>query len=194
MVPAAVMAEIAALASAHGVGVHLDGARLWNASVASGTSMAELAAPATTLMCCLSKGLCAPVGSVLAGDAAAMAEARDHRQRLGGGMRQAGIIAAAGIVAMRDMVDRLADDHRRATAIADAVTERWPDAAPERRGAVGTNIVTFPHDAPDTLLAYLAAEGVRGGTIAPGIVRLVTHHDVDDDDLERVRKAIAGAP
>ena len=194
VVPRATMAAVAALASAHGVGVHLDGARLWNASVASGASLAELAAPATTLMCCLSKGLCAPVGSLLAGDAAAMAEARDHRQRLGGGMRQAGIIAAAGIVAMRDMVDRLADDHRRARVVADAVTERWPDAGPERRGAVETNIVTFPHDAPDTLLAYLEAEGVRAGTIAPGIVRFVTHHDVDDDDLERVRKAIAGAP
>lgn len=194
IVPAETIAAIASTAATAGVGVHLDGARLWNASAASGVAMAAYAAPATTVMCCLSKGLCAPVGSLLAGSAAVIDEARGHRQRLGGGMRQAGIIAAAGIVAMREMFDRLADDHRRAALIADAVTERWPDSAPESRGAVATNIVTFPHDGSDRLIAHLESEGVRAGTIAPGVVRLVTHHDVDDDDVERVRKAIAGAP
>ena len=194
VVPVESIRRVADVASRAGVSVHLDGARLWNAEVASGTSMAVFAAPVTTVMCCLSKGLCAPVGSLLAGAAGAIDEARAHRQRLGGGMRQAGIIAAAGIVAMRDMIERLADDHRRAAVVADAVTERWPGAAPERRGAVRTNIVTFTHAATDQLIEYFAAEGVLAGTIAPGVVRFVTHHDVDDDDLERVRKAIAGAP
>ncbi|GAC1321666.1 MAG: GntG family PLP-dependent aldolase [Acidimicrobiales bacterium] len=194
VVPVESIAAIAAIATPAGVAVHLDGARLWNASVSSGTSMAAFAAPATTVMCCLSKGLCAPVGSLLAGGADLVAEARAHRQRLGGGMRQAGIIAAAGILAMGEMIERLVDDHRRATVVASAVAERWPGSAPERRGAVATNIVTFPSDAPARLIAHLEAEGVRAGTIAPGVERFVTHRDVDDDDLERVRKAIASAP
>ena len=194
VVPVDAIAGVAATAASAGVAVHLDGARLWNASVSSGTPLATFAAPATTVMCCLSKGLCAPVGSLLAGDADLVAEARAHRQRLGGGMRQAGIIAAAGIVAIRDMVERLADDHRRAAVIAAAVADRWPGSAPECRGVVATNIVTFPHDAPERLIAHLEAEGVRAGTIAPGVVRFVTHRDIDDDDLERVRKSLASAP
>ena len=86
------------------------------------------AARATTVMCCLSKGLCAPVGSLLAGPADVIAAARDERQRLGGGMRQAGVIAAPGLVALRTMIDRLADDHVHARLLAEAVAERWPDA------------------------------------------------------------------
>src|ERR1700686_828042 len=116
---------ITALA-AKGLRTHLDGARLWNAEVASGISAAEFCEPVTTVMCCLSKGLCAPVGSLLAGPLDLIDEAREHRQRLGGGMRQAGVIAAAGLVALRTMVERLADDHRRARVLADAVGERWP--------------------------------------------------------------------
>ena len=144
-------------------------------------------------MCCLSKGLCAPVGSLLAGPAGVMAEARNERARLGGGMRQAGVIAAAGLVALRTMVERLADDHRRAQRLALAVAERWPDAGC-RPEAVRTNIVTFrPPDATD-VLAHLEAEGIRGATIAPGTVRLVTHHDVGDEDIERACKVLAGVP
>jgi threonine aldolase len=93
--------------------LHLDGARLFNASVASGQSLAELAAPATTVMSCLSKGLCAPVGSLLAGSLSLMAAGRIERKRLGGAMRQVGILAAAGLVALDTMVERLAEDHRR---------------------------------------------------------------------------------
>src|SRR5207245_7379318 len=102
------------------------GARLFNAEVATGTLAAEYAAGATTVMCCLSKGLCAPVGSLLAASSDVMAGARAERQRLGGGMRQAGVIAAAGLVALQTMVERLADDHRRARRMAEAVAERWP--------------------------------------------------------------------
>src|SRR3954469_20283360 len=142
-----------------GLPVHLDGARLFHAEVATGTTAADYAAPATTVMCCLSKGLCAPVGSLLAGPDDVMAAARAERQRLGGGMRQAGVIAAAGLVALRTMVERLADDPARARRLAEAVAERWPDGGcdPEQ---VRTNVVTWRH--PDALgiVAHLGAEGV----------------------------------
>jgi threonine aldolase len=181
------------VAEEHDVPVHMDGARLFHAVVASGTSAADYASTATTVMSCLSKGLCAPVGSMLAGPADVMAEARGERQRLGGGMRQAGVIAAAGLVALRTMVDRLADDHRRAARLAEAVADRWPDSGCDP-SAVRTNIVTFSHDAPGKLIDHLDSEGVRAGTIAPGIVRLVTHHDVDDGGIERAVSALASAP
>jgi threonine aldolase len=176
-----------------GLPVHLDGARLFNAEVATGVAAAVYAGAAVTVMCCLSKGLCAPVGSLLAGPADVMAAAREERQRLGGGMRQAGVIAAAGLVALQTMVERLADDHRRARRLAEAVADRWPDAGvdPQR---ITTNIVTFPHAEPDELCEHLRAEGVLAGTIGPGVVRLVTHHDVDDDGVERACKALAAAP
>ncbi|HEX2039483.1 MAG TPA: threonine aldolase family protein [Acidimicrobiales bacterium] len=170
--------------------VHLDGARLFNAEVATGTSAAECAAAATTVMCCLSKGLCAPVGSLLAGPADVIEAARGERQRLGGGMRQAGILAAAGLVALRTMVDRLADDHARARRLAEAVAERWPDGGcdPER---IRTNVVTWSHPRARAVLEHFAANGVLAGTIAPGVLRLVTHHDVDDADVDAVGKVIA---
>ncbi|MGH9177416.1 MAG: threonine aldolase family protein [Acidimicrobiales bacterium] len=173
--------------------VHMDGARLFNAEVATGVAAADFAAEATTVMSCLSKGLCAPVGSVLAGPAGVIDEARLERQRLGGGMRQAGVLAAAGLVALRTMVERLVDDHARARRLAEAVAERWPEAGcdPAR---IRTNIVTWRHRAPQALLAHLAAEGVLAGTIAPGVVRLVTHHDVDDEGVARAAKALVAAP
>jgi threonine aldolase len=176
-----------------GLPIHLDGARLFNAEVATGVAAADYAGAAVTVMCCLSKGLSAPVGSMLAGPADVMAAARGERQRLGGGMRQAGVLAAAGLVALTTMVERLADDHRRARRLATAVAERWSDAGvdPER---IRTNIVTFPHGEPDELCDHLRAEGVLAGTIAPGVVRLVTHKDVDDDAVDRARKALAAAP
>jgi len=176
-----------------GLPVHLDGARLFNAEVATGVAAADYAGAAVTVMCCLSKGLCAPVGSLLAGPADVMAAAREERQRLGGGMRQAGVIAAAGLVALTTMVDRLADDHRRARRLAEAVADRWPGAGVEPQ-RVTTNIVTFPHPQPDELCDHLRGEGVLAGTIAPGVMRLVTHHDVDNDGVERAMKALAAAP
>jgi len=189
VIPAATIATLAGL----GLTTHLDGARLWNAAVASGTSVAAFSRPVTTVMCCLSKGLCAPVGSLLAGPVDVIDEARAQRQRLGGGMRQAGVIAAAGLVALRSMVERLADDHRRARVLADAVAERWPDTRPSME-RVATNIVTFPHADAGGLCTHLGRHGVLAGTIAPGVMRLVTHHDVDDAGIERARVAIASAP
>jgi len=191
--PLARMEAVAAAAGRARLPVHLDGARLFNAEVATGTPAAAYAACATTVMCCLSKGLGAPVGSVLAGPAEVIDAARGERQRLGGGMRQAGVVAAAGLVALAIMVERLAEDHVRARRLADAVADRWPDGGCDP-SAVRTNVVTWrPPDVAATL-AYLSAEGVRAGTIAPGVMRVVTHHDVDDTGLERAVVALAGAP
>jgi threonine aldolase len=173
-----------------GVPVHLDGARLFNAAVATGIPPARWGGLATTVTSCLSKGLGAPVGSLLAGPAELMARARLERKRLGGGMRQVGVLAAAGIVALETMVDRLADDHERARRLGEAVAERWPDASTE----VATNVVVFSHPDPVALLAYLAEEGVHAVTLGPGVVRLVTHVDVDDDGIEQAVAAIRKAP
>lgn len=183
------LAEVASC----GVPMHLDGARLFNAEVATGVPVAEIAAPATTVMCCLSKGLAAPVGSLLAGPADLVAAARGERKRLGGAMRQAGIIAAAGLVGLQEMVERLADDHTRARTLAEAVAERWPnaDVHPE---TVQTNIVLFDHPDAPALLGHLASHGVRAGTIAPGVVRLMTHLDVSDEGVERAVGALRTAP
>ncbi|MHB1911416.1 MAG: threonine aldolase family protein [Acidimicrobiales bacterium] len=181
------------VAATAGLPVHMDGARLFNASVATGIDPGTYAGRATTVMCCLSKGLCAPVGSLLAGPSDLMAEARLLRSGLGGGMRQAGILAAAGLVALEAMVERLAEDHDRARRLAEAVSERWPDSGcrPER---IVTNVVTFHHAAPRAVIDHLAAAGILVGTIAPGVVRLVTHHDVDDQGISRAVKALADAP
>lgn len=172
--------------------MHMDGARLFNAQVATTIPAAAYAATATTVMSCLSKGLCAPVGSVLAGPEDVIAAARVERQRLGGGMRQAGVIAAAGLVALEEMVERLADDHRRARRLAEAVSERWPRGGCDPE-SVCTNIVVFRHDDTGGVLAHLRAAGILAGTIAPGVVRLMTHHDVDDPGIERALVAIASA-
>jgi len=178
--------------AAEGVPIHMDGARLFNAEVATGVPAADMAAPATTVMCCLSKGLCAPVGSVLAGPDDVIAEGRLARKRLGGGMRQAGVLAAPGLVALGEMTERLGEDHERAARLADAVAQRWPGSLdPER---VRTNIVTFTHGEPDKLLAHLEEKGVLAHAIAPGTVRFVTHRDVDDAGVARAIGALADAP
>ena len=186
------MEAVAAAARAGGLRIHLDGARLFNAEAATGTSAASYAALADTVMCCLSKGLCAPVGSVLAGSVPDMERARLERQRLGGGMRQAGVIAAPGIVALETMIDRLRDDHSRARRLAEAVADRWPEFGSPAQ--VETNIVIWPHPDTASLLAHFESEGILAGTVAPGVLRLVTHNDIDDDGVDRAAKAISTAP
>jgi threonine aldolase len=181
---------VAAAARRHGLPVHCDGARLFNAAVALGVEAAALAAPVDTVMFCLSKGLAAPVGSMLAGPADVIAVARVERARLGGGMRQAGVIAAAGIGALTEMVDRLADDHDRARRLAEALAERFPGSVDP--AGVRTNIVCLAASAlPASFLDDLAVAGVRAGTIDQATVRLMTHKDVDDADLDRALSAIA---
>jgi threonine aldolase len=189
------MQTLCGIARSGGVRVHVDGARIWNAAIALDASPAALCGPADTVMFCLSKGLAAPVGSVLCGAADVISEARAQRARLGGGMRQAGVIAAAGVVALETMVERLVDDHARARRLADALAERWPHSVDPN--TVRTNIVcaSVAH-LPDDFVDRLAAHGVLGGTIDPRTVRLVTHKDVDDaavarviDVLDRLHKA-----
>lgn len=178
------MKTLCAAAHAGDVRVHVDGARIWNAAIALDTPPKDLVAGADTVMFCLSKGLSAPVGSLLCGPAAVIADARLHRQRFGGGMRQAGIIAAAGIVALETMVERLADDHARARRLAEAIAQAWPGSVdPE---AVRTNIVCADlHALPDTFVERLGEAGVQCGTIDPRTVRFVTHKDVDDAAIDR---------
>jgi threonine aldolase len=191
--PWTLSALAAVLEAAGPVPVHMDGARLFNAEAATGVGAAQWAAGVTTVMCCLSKGLCAPVGSLLAGEQDVIEAARLARKRLGGGMRQAGVLAAPGLVALRDMTERLPEDHRRAARLAEAVATRWPGCGLDP-GSVRTNIVTFDHPEPDKLLAYLEDRGVLAHAIAPGVVRFVTHHDVGDQGIEQVLAALADAP
>ncbi|MGH9041066.1 MAG: threonine aldolase family protein [Acidimicrobiia bacterium] len=187
--PAAYVESLAAAAARHGLPLHCDGARIFNAAVALAVPAAELVAPAGTVMFCLSKGLAAPVGSLLAGPAAVIEAARDVRARLGGGMRQAGVIAAAGVVALETMVERLAEDHARARRLAAALADRFPGSVDPTD--VLTNIVcASAADLPTALLERLAAMGVRAGTIDQATVRFVTHKDVDDADLDRTIAAL----
>jgi threonine aldolase len=180
-----------AAVAAVGLPVHLDGARLWNAAVASRTTVAERAAHATTVTCCVSKGLGAPVGSLLAGPADLVRRARVERKRLGGGMRQVGILAAAGLVAL-ERVERLADDHARARTLARAAADRWPGSVD--LALVQTNIVRIETTDPAALLAHLDAAGILAVPASSTSVRLVTHADVEDDDVARAVAAMESAP
>ena len=165
------------LARANRLGLHLDGARLWNAHVATGTPLAELAAGFDTVSVCLSKGLGAPVGSVLVASADRIAEARVWRKRYGAGMRQVGILAAAGLYALEHHVARLADDHARASRIADAL---GADPA-----TVQTNIVVLDVAEAPSVAQRAAAQGVLVSALGPRFLRLVTHLDLDSDGAER---------
>jgi threonine aldolase len=176
------METLCGLARAGGLRVHVDGARIWNAAIALGVAPSELVAPADTVMFCLSKGLSAPVGSLLCGPADVITQARAYRSRWGGGMRQAGVIAAAGIVALETMVERLAEDHTRARRLADAIAQRWPGSVDPAQ--VHTNIVCADlRLLPEGIIERLGALGVRTGTLDPRTFRVVTHKDVDDDAI-----------
>jgi threonine aldolase len=165
-----------------GVRVHLDGARLWNAHVTTGVPLAEYAAQADTVSVCLSKGLGAPVGSLVVGSGAAIDEARIWRKRLGGGMRQAGILGAAGLYALDHHVARLAQDHARARRFAQACADAAPGCVDP--GTVETNIVMLDVGAvgwPAGRLVERALDrGVRGYAAGPSMARFVWHLDVDD--------------
>jgi threonine aldolase len=173
-------------ASRRGVPVHMDGARMWNAVAATGISGADYAACAETVSFCLSKGLCAPVGSVLCGPEEFLARARFVRKRLGGGMRQSGVLAAAGLVALREMRERLAEDHVRARRIAESLAS-LPGFEVDL-AAVQTNIVFVRLETldPARIVEEAAAETIRLYATGPRQIRLVTHHDVDDDDVDRL--------
>jgi threonine aldolase len=180
--PAEQVAAVQKLARDHNLGLHLDGARLWNAHVATGTPLAELAAGFDTVSVCLSKGLGAPIGSVLASTADRIAEARVWRKRYGAGMRQVGILAAAGLYALENHIARLADDHARAGRLGEAL---GADPA-----TIETNIVVLNvADAPSVATGG-APEGVLVSALGPRFLRLVTHLDVDDDGIEHAIKVL----
>ncbi|HEY8148736.1 MAG TPA: GntG family PLP-dependent aldolase [Vicinamibacteria bacterium] len=175
----------AAIAAAHdtGVPVHVDGARLWNAAVALGAPLASLVAGADAAMVTLSKGLCAPAGSVLVSSRARIEEARRVRKQLGGGMRQVGILAAAGLVGVETMVGRLAEDHVNAALLAEALAGcPGVRVRPERTNIVVAELAQ--RSAPD-LAADLAGRGVLVSVMDARTLRVVTHHDVDADACAR---------
>jgi threonine aldolase len=157
--------------------VHLDGARLWNAHVATGTPLADYGRIADVMAVCLSKGLGAPIGSLMVGSDDAIVEARVRRKRMGGGMRQVGVLAAAGAYALDHHVDRLADDHAHARLLGEAL---GLDPA-----EVDTNIVVVDRPDAAAFVAAAAEQGVRIATVGPRTVRLVTHLDVTRDDADR---------
>jgi len=181
------MTELIDVARRHGIAVHLDGARVHNAAAALGVTAAHLARGCDTIMFCFSKGLAAPVGSILIGDADAMTEARRIRKLFGGGMRQAGILAAAALVALDDMLPRLAEDHVTAARLAQIVAEA-PGVILDP-STVETNIVFFAlaDDAPlgaGELAARLREEGVLVHALGPSRVRMVTHYEISMADVE----------
>ncbi len=190
--PLAVMEEVWAGAREAGLPVHLDGARVFNAAVALGISVAKLTSGFDTVMFCLSKGLGAPVGSMLVGSRKAIKQARIHRKALGGGMRQAGILAAAGLIALHEMPKRLHEDHANACLLADAVAAQ-SEAAEIDLESVQTNIVIFklrgkePGTAGDAaaFCAALKEKGVLVSAIGPHSIRFVTHYDVDRAACEK---------
>ncbi len=172
------------IATAHGVGVHLDGARIWNAHVAVRVPLQEYGRVADVLSVCLSKGLGAPVGSLVVGSREAIAQARVWRKRLGAGWRQAGVLAAAGLYALDHHVDRLADDHRRARRLAEAC---GVDPA-----GVHTNMVLVRTNGPaGDVVDKCRAEDVLVSAVGPKDVRLVTHLGVDDAQVERACQVLS---
>ncbi|QIG42561.1 low specificity L-threonine aldolase [Nocardioides anomalus] len=174
--------ELREWATGVGTGVHLDGARIWNAHVATDTPLAEYGAIADVLAVCLSKGLGAPIGSLMVGSRDAVDEARVRRKRMGGGMRQVGILAAAGLHALDHHLERLAEDHAHARLLAEAC-----GLDPE---TVDSNIVVVErHDAP-AYVAAAAEHGVRIATVGPTAVRMVTHLDVSREDAERAAQVL----
>jgi threonine aldolase len=183
--------DLTELAHRHGVRVHIDGARIFNAALAAGTSVAALTAPADSIGFCLSKGLGAPVGSVLCGDAGFIARARKMRKMVGGGMRQAGIVAAAGVYALDHMVDRLAEDHENAKALARGLAALpVVDLDPE---TIETNIVICRVEDALGFARSLKRAGVLCTMPGPDRIRMVTHYGIErgdiDETLERARHA-----
>ncbi len=192
--PLAVLEEIWEGAREAGLPVHLDGARVFNAAVALGMDVGQLTSGFDTVMFCLSKGLGAPVGSMLVGSRAAMEQARILRKALGGGMRQAGILAAAGLIALHEMPKRLGEDHANARLLAEAVAGE-PEVAEIDLDAVQTNIVIFTlRNAGDaaTFTAALKQKGVLASAIGPHSIRFVTHYDVDRAACQQAAAIVLG--
>ena len=184
VVPLARLTEISQLARDEGLPLHLDGARGFNAVAALGTTLAELCAPFDSVSLCLSKGLAAPVGTVLLGSRAFIKEAHRYRKMLGGGMRQAGVVAAAGLIAVEEMSGRLHEDHARARRLAEGLS-KLPGVSIDLE-SVQTNMVYVRVPDAARFTEQLESFGVRAGALGPETVRLVTHYEISDDDIARV--------
>jgi len=193
VLPLAHMQRIHALGQQNGIAVHLDGARLFNASVALGVPAARIAEHADSLMFCVSKGLSAPVGSLLCGSADLIAKARGLRKLVGGTMRQSGVVAAAGLVALETMIERLAEDHAAAKRLAGALT--WLDAALADPDHVQTNILRIDVFASGRNAAAWAdgmkERGILVQASGPSQLRLVTHRHIDEAAVDRTIAAFA---
>jgi threonine aldolase len=203
----AYVAAVADIAHRHGVPLHVDGARFFNASIALGVTPAELATPADTIAFCLSKGLGCPVGSMLVGDRDVIARARRARKLVGGGMRQAGVLAAAGLVALRSggsgMIERLADDHANARRLAEGLAGlpgissaggiAQPGEGPLDPSLVRTNFVLFRVGDRRAFIDALRARDVLMDEYAHGQVRAATHHDITATDIETTLTTVAAA-
>ncbi|MBN2129980.1 MAG: low-specificity L-threonine aldolase [Sedimentisphaerales bacterium] len=187
------MEAVAGLARRHHLGVHLDGARVFNAAVALGVDVKELTQHAETLTFCLSKGLAAPVGSVICGSEEFIAEARRIRKVVGGGMRQAGVLAAAGIVALETMIDRIQEDHENAARLARGIDEIGGLCIDLSR--VQTNIVYFDvaddQVGAEEIVTRLAARGVKILQLGPRRFRAVTHYGIAIGDIDQAVSALA---
>lgn len=194
------LAAVAAVAHRHGIPVHMDGARVFNAAVAQGLPVADLVAPVDSVMFCLSKGLAAPVGSLVVGSKAFIEKARRARKLLGGGMRQAGILAAAGLVAIRSMVQRLAEDHENARVLGRGLNEiagLQVDMATVQTNMIMFDILDSRWDGA-TLSGAMTRAGVLSNATGPRRIRLVTHKDVSAADvaeaLDRIEKVVKAGP
>lgn len=192
VLPLSYINEVRTLADEYGLPIHLDGARIFNAAVALKRLPAELAKDADSIQFCLSKGLAAPFGSMVCGTRPFIEQVKRYRKLLGGGLRQAGIMASAGIVALQTMVERLEDDHRRASLLAEKIR-----SIPGIRldpPVIETNMVFFrvERDGLSTsdFLAALSRRGVRMGTLRKDVVRAALHYLIDDDDVDAAADAI----
>jgi threonine aldolase len=200
IVPQANIEAVAEVAHSRGIPVHMDGARIFNAAVAQQRPVAQLVAPVDSVMFCLSKGLGAPVGSMLVGSREFIAKARRNRKLLGGGMRQAGILAAAGLVALRTMVDRLTEDHENARRLANALGAL--EGLQVERDTVQTNMVVVDIRDPrwdgPSLMTAMGEAGVPCNDVGPRRIRLVTHKDIAAADVsvavERIAAVLKAGP
>lgn len=184
VIPLATLRQLRQVADDAGIGLHCDGARIWHAHVADGVPLASYGELFDTMSVCLSKGLGAPAGSLVVGSAEKIERARLIRKRMGGGMRQAGILAAAGRYALGEHIDRLASDHVRAARLAEALAPFGVLAGPVRTNIVPLDLTKLALDGPG-FGAAARAEGVLVSVLGPQIARLVTHLDLDDAGVER---------
>jgi threonine aldolase len=190
VVPLATLRELRSLADMHGIHLHCDGARIWHAHVADGVALPEYGALFDTLSVCLSKGLGAPVGSLVISSSEKIVAARKLRKRMGGGMRQAGILAAAGLYALRNNIDRLAEDHARARLLAESMAPTGVVDPPQiRTNIVPLDLTTAPLDGPQ-FAAAARERGILVSVLGPQLVRLVTHLNLTDADITHAAETL----